>query len=64
MKENKEQTRIRDEQLRLARQTSRSDFNFATLANSTQSEMTMQEQTNQAYISMPIQFAMSIQQPV
>ena len=30
-----EQTIIRDEQLRLARQTSRSDFNFATLANST-----------------------------
>ena len=30
-----EQARIRDEQLRLARQTNRSDFNFATLANST-----------------------------
>ena len=30
-----EQARIRDEQLRLARQTSRSDFNFLTLANST-----------------------------
>ena len=30
-----EQARIRDEQLRSARQTSRSDFNFATLANST-----------------------------
>ena len=30
-----EQARIRDKQLRLARQTSRSDFNFATLANST-----------------------------
>ena len=29
-----EQTRTRDEQLRLARQTNRSDFNFATLANS------------------------------
>ena len=30
-----EQARIRDEQLRSARQTSRSDFNFLTLANST-----------------------------
>ena len=30
-----EQARIRDEQLRSARQTSRSDFNFPTLANST-----------------------------
>ena len=30
-----EQARIRDEQLRSARQTNRSDFNFATLANST-----------------------------
>ena len=30
-----EQARIRDEQLRSARQTSKSDFNFATLANST-----------------------------
>ena len=30
-----EQARIRDEQLRSTRQTSRSDFNFATLANST-----------------------------
>ena len=30
-----EQIRIRDEQLRSARQTNRSDFNFATLANST-----------------------------
>ena len=30
-----EQARIRDKQLRLARQTNRSDFNFATLANST-----------------------------
>ena len=29
-----EQARIRDEQLRSARQTSRSDFNFATLSNS------------------------------
>ena len=34
-----EQARIRDEQLRLARQTNRSDFNFATLVNSTQSEI-------------------------
>ena len=30
-----EQARIRDEQLRLARQTNRSDFNLVTLANST-----------------------------
>ena len=30
-----EQARIRDKQLRSARQTSRSDFNFLTLANST-----------------------------
>ena len=30
-----EQARIRDEQLRSARQTTRSDFSFATLANST-----------------------------
>ena len=30
-----EQVSIRDEQLGSARQTSRSDFNFATLANST-----------------------------
>ena len=30
-----EQARIRDNQLRSARQTSRSDFNFATVANST-----------------------------
>ena len=30
-----EQARIRDEQLRSARQTNRSDFNYATLANST-----------------------------
>ena len=30
-----EQARIRDEQLRSARQTNRSEFNFATLANST-----------------------------
>ena len=30
-----EQARIRDEQLRSARQTSRSDFNYLTLANST-----------------------------
>ena len=34
-KREQEQIRIRDKQLRLARQTSRSDFNFATLANST-----------------------------
>ena len=34
-KREQEQARIRDEQLRLARQTNRSDFNFATLANST-----------------------------
>ena len=31
-----ERARIRDKQLRSARQTNRSDFNFATLANSTQ----------------------------
>ena len=30
-----EQARIRDEQVRSTRQTNRSDFNFATLANST-----------------------------
>ena len=39
MKENYEreqaQARIRDKQLRSARQTNRSDFNFPTLANST-----------------------------
>ena len=34
-KKEQEQARIRDEQLRSARQTSRSDFNFPTLANST-----------------------------
>ena len=34
-KKEQEQARIRDEQLRSARQTNRSDFNFATLANST-----------------------------
>ena len=30
-----EQVRVRDEQLRSARQTNRSDFNYLTLANST-----------------------------
>ena len=34
-KREQEQARIRDKQLRSARQTNRSDFNFATLANST-----------------------------
>ena len=34
-KREQEQARIRDEQLRSARQTNRSDFNFASLANST-----------------------------
>ena len=34
MKEQ-EQVRVRDEQLRSARQTNRSDFNYLTLANST-----------------------------
>ena len=34
-KREQEQARIRDEQLRSARQTNRSDFNLATLANST-----------------------------
>ena len=46
-----EQAKNRDEQLRLTRQTSRQDFNFLTLINSTQSETTTQEQINQLSIS-------------
>ena len=49
-----EQVRARDEQLRSV--TDRSDFNYLTLANSPQSEMIMQDQTNQGYTSTQTQF--------
>ena len=79
-----EQIRIRDEQLRSARQTNRSDFNFATLANvllasvvtlksdllvcladlNFPSKTPMQDQTNQAYISIQNQLTPFTSQPV
>ena len=51
-----EQARIRDKQLRLARQTSRSDFNFATLANSTpiRNDNTRSEQPGVHFNTNPV----------
>ena len=51
-----ERARIRDKQLRLARQTSRSDFNFATLANSTpiRNDNTRSEQPGVHFNTNPV----------
>ena len=56
-----EQATIRDEQLRSARQTSRFLPHWLTAP---QSEMTMQDRTNQVYTSIQNQFATFILQPV
>ena len=59
-----ERARIRDEQLRSARQTNRSDFNFATLANSTPIRSNNIRTDPPGVHFNTIQFATSIPQPV
>ena len=52
-KKEQEQARIREEKLRSARQTSRSDINlYPMLANSTPIRNTTQDQINQVYTSI------------
>ena len=61
-KREQEQARIRDEQLRSVRQTSRSDINlYPTLANSTPLETATQDQINQEYTSTQTLFTMFTQ---
>ena len=56
-----EQVRVRDEQLRSARQTNRSDFNYLTLANSTpiRNDNTRSDQPGVHFNTNPIRHAYS-----
>ena len=56
-----EQVRVRDEQLRSARQTNRSDFNYFTLANSTpiRSDNTRSDQPGVHFNTNPIRHVYS-----
>ena len=53
-----EQVRVRDEQLRSARQTNRSDFNYLTLANSTPIRINNTRSDQPGYTSIQTQSVM------
>ena len=60
-----EEAKNRDQQLRLTRQTNRSDINFLTMINSMpiRNGNTRTDQTSQLYTSTQTQYVMSIPQP-
>ena len=61
-RKEQEQARVREEELRSTRQTSRSNINlYPTLANSNQSETLTQDQINPEYISTQTLFTMFTQ---
>ena len=54
-----EEAKNRDQQLRLTRQTNRSDFNFLTMSKAHQSETVTQGQTSQPYTLTQTQYVTS-----